>query len=60
MKRARSAVKPAGAAAVELTGKIETTVGISRSGRRTGHTFGIPCSAVMACDDEAIRQSRSR
>jgi hypothetical protein len=61
LKRARSAVKVVIAAAAELTDKIENDRGPHPDRRDApSQTFGIPAVAVMACDDEAIRQRRSR
>jgi hypothetical protein len=51
---------PAVAAAVELTGKIETTVGgisIGTTNRAKRSEF---LRLPLACDEEAIRRSRSR
>jgi hypothetical protein len=56
MKRARSAVKTAGAVAVELTDKIERTVGgISIGTTQRAKRSEFRAVAVMACDDEPIR-----
>ena len=61
VKRTRSALKAAVAAAVELTDKIETTGGgISIGTTHRAKRSEFRAVAVMACDDDAIRQPRSR
>jgi hypothetical protein len=55
LRRARSAVKTAGAAAVELSDKIETAPGcISIATMHAAKGLEFRAVAVMACDDEVI------
>jgi superfamily I DNA/RNA helicase len=55
LRRARAAVKTAGAAAMELTDKAETTAGrISIGTMHLAKGLEFRAVAVMACDDEVI------
>ena len=55
LRRARAAVKAAGAAAVELSEKVETTQGrVSIGTMHLAKGLEFRAVAVMACDDEVI------
>ena len=55
LRRARAAAKTAGAAAVELSDKIEMTQGrISISAMHLAKGLKFRAVAVMACDDDVI------